>query len=124
MGAVSGKNGTAILSGATLNCHDASVTDTAVDVDGTTFESDGYEEGTIGPEGLSYDIDAYWVAGGGMPPGSYPTDSAAVSVKPQPSGTTWVMPVARILSASNTTPTKGAIGAKISGKSNGVFTRA
>ena len=102
---------------ASLYGTDANVEEHGDDIDGTNFQSNGLDVGTVGPTGLTYDIKGNWQNQGDPPGASVRPDLPGVTITPGGS-----MPTARVLSSKISVPIRGKVEYNFSGKSQGSYT--
>lgn len=130
----SGKNSRVSANGSNLYLANYTVGERVDDLDLTNFESydtpsaASYDEGTVGVQGLDWSFRGDWdfttnpMSGA---PGIYPRDNLStlriyLNVT---SNKFWNMPLARVLSANNSSEVRGKVSFDASGKSQHVFTR-
>lgn len=124
----SGKNSRVGANGTNLNMAEWTAKEKFDDLDTNTFESMGFDQGTVGLAGVELGIRGNWDAGKNIydsPPGLFPQDmypnlSLFASIS---DNFPWLFPLARILSSDNGSQVKGLVTIAVSGKSNGPYSR-
>lgn len=122
-----GKNSRAQVSSNDLTRNSYSVTYRGGDIDTTNFESEGYEEGIIGPIGADWNLDGHWNAGVNPfddPPGLYPrNDGDEMYIWSNRTDDKYFnFPVFRCLSSTMRSTASGGVEISASGKNQGAFT--
>jgi hypothetical protein len=122
----SGKGSRISANGTNLNQSEWNTDFKGDDLDTTVFESQGYDEGTIGIEGVDWDFKGRWDAIQNFynsPPGIFPQDQYPnlIFYESVSDNVFWLVTLARILSAKNGATVRGLVTFESSGKSNGSF---
>lgn len=94
------------------------------DLDTTTFESQGFEQGTIGIVGLDWSLGANWDAQQNNlddPPGLFPRDNLGTVIffENVSDNVFWNIPVNRVISSKNGAEVRALVTFSSEGKSNG-----
>lgn len=123
-----GKNSRVSVNSTTLYMDSWSVTEQGDDLDATTFESGGAEEGIIGIFSVQWSFSGSWDAGRNSyddPPGLYPrNDLSALRLYENLSDNIgWYFSTARVLSSRNGAQVRQKVTFEASGKNQGTYTR-
>lgn len=118
------KNSRVKVNGTNLNKSVWDLTLKGDDLDTTTFESGGWEQGTIGINSIDFSYGANWDAGANNldnPPGLYPRDDGPDHkfYENTTDNVFWDLPLVRILSAKNGAEVRGLVSFSTEGKMNG-----
>lgn len=121
-----GKGSRVSVNGTNLNLAEWDVDMSSDDLDTTTFESGGMEEGTVGIQVAKWDMKGRWDASKNFfdsPPALYPQDSFPnlQFYENVSDNVYWMFPFARILSSKNGATVRGLVTFEASGKSNSSF---
>ncbi len=122
----SGKGGRVTINAVALYLKEWNVDYKGDDLDTTNFESQGFDQGTIGIIGCDWDSKGDWQAGANFydnPPGIYPRDDlkTVLLYENVADNVFWNFPWNRVLSAKNGNPVRGLVSFEWSSKTNGMF---
>lgn len=123
----SGKTAKVTVNGEAIVLQSYNVQQRGDDLDTVNFESEGYDEGILGIEGLDWNFRGDWNASRTPwtdPPGIYPRDDLAhlrFFLHTDGAQERWYMRYARVRSANNGAEVRGKVTYEAGGKSQGVF---
>ena len=122
-----GYAGSCSVDGSEFAMQEWSTTWRGADLDTTNFESNGYEEGLIGVQGVDWTVNGDWDASQNPledPPGLYPrvAGEAMILTTNTTDAQNWDFPQFRVHSSQLSVRTSGKVSINASGKNNGTFT--